>query len=361
MMIVDVCQASFLNGFLYGPVLQITGTATFFAVIVFVLVYYFATVTNNPKMLAWVKTEVVQVVISIMSIALLFTCINFFCGINVDSVRELVDQPPTGAANIFEEGHNYLINAVSYSHNTVRVVRYFASAYTILSHRNQFHCDLWCVFGFSGTISSSLANYGGRMGTMNMLFGTTIFYLMSALNSLFIFLFAVRGFIIFFLPAAIIVRSLPYLRPLGSLLIAVCLSFFIVYPLLLSMFSIVSSGADIFHDPGIHKPGDAGLFVEYAAKEKDKFQEVSGMSEFGYGSVFGALGTSVYTDDTRLVNDFFDNEPRDFFDVLELTARSFVGAFLLPSLALAGAIASVRFFARMYGEEIDLSKLSQMV
>jgi hypothetical protein len=46
---------------------------------------------------------------------------------------------------------------------------------------------------------------------------------------------------------------------------------------------------------------------------------------------------------------------------IQFAAYAFVAAVFLPSVALLAAIASVAYLARLYGEEMDLSRLTQMV
>ena len=353
---VAVCAANFLGNFINGSVLSLTEGAAIATLIVLAGFYVLSNFLSNAKLNVWVKTEIVQVGVSIASVVLLITMFNMFCAIDVNSLRPLLGQPSAPAANIFDASQTYLQSAVLYSHNTMSVVRYFGSAYTILSYRGEYKCDFWCLFGFSGITSRPLANFGGKAATMNMLFGTSILYFLTALNMLMILLMTFKGMVLFFLPLAIVIRSLPYMRSFGSLLLAVCLSFFLVYPLLLSFFGFVADGSGLLSDSN-------NMFGKYGPKaEEATFKEAS--NEFFYASVFGAFGTNEYTNNDELINYFFsssDQEKQDFYYVFALLSHSFVAALLLPSLALVGALASVRFFARIYGEEIDLSRLSQMV
>ena len=127
--------------------------------------------------------------------------------------------------------------------------------------------------------------------------------------------------------------------------------FYIIYPSVLVAFSIAThqflSSAP---DPG-----------HLAVVKEEKFESVSALSELFFGSVFGALGASRYTNDYMLKEDFFVNGNDDFTGVLGVIGKAFIVSFVFPSLALAITIASIHYFARFYGEDIDLSRLSQMV
>lgn len=346
---VGVCEG-FLGagGVMYSAILPLAGSAAVLALITILIAYYIGTTIDNPKVTVWAKTEIVQVILSLFAVVIILAGMHSFCAIDAGAIRELVGSKTTVSGNIFDEAEGYLVNTTAYGHYAMGVTRYYLSAYSIFVYRYNFKCDLGglgCLFGGSGASWSSLANYGGKYGALNMLFGTTILYFLTSANMLFILLFTYKGFVLFFLPIAIIVRSLPYLRSLGSLLIAVCLSFFLVYPLVLSVFSIASD--KLFYSPIVLK--------------EEKFESVSVFSELAFGSVLGVLGTSRYTNDEWLKEDFFVNGKDDYTTVLEIIGVAFVVSFVLPSLALAATIASVRYFGRLYGEDIDLSRLSQLV
>lgn len=357
----EVCDSAFLgtSGFLYGTIVPLSALAAFLTITILVIVYFFASFLQNPKLNVWVKTEIVQVFISLSALIIMIGAINSFCSLDANSIRDLMGKQHSPSGTIFDEAENYLVRSANFAHGAINVTRHFLSAYTIFIYRNTFDCDLWglgCLFGGSGISFSSLAKYNGKFGALNMLFGTTILYFLTAANMLFIFLFVKKGLVLFFLPLAVIVRSLPYMRSLGAVLIAVCISFFMVYPLALSVFSLMSD--DLLDTSKLSNQINTIL----NNKPSNYFYSVSGGSEFLYGSVLGAFGTSRYTDDTTLKEDFFPEDGNDDFNgLLEYISKTFVVSFLLPSLALAATIASVRYFARLYGEDVDLSRISQLV
>ncbi|MEM4626284.1 MAG: hypothetical protein QXF70_02560 [Candidatus Bilamarchaeaceae archaeon] len=346
---VGVCEGFLAGGgIIYNSILPLAGFAALITIIAIVIAYYIGTFIDNPKVTVWAKTEIVQVFISVLAVIIIIAGMQSFCAIDSGAIKEIVGSKNNIKGNIFDEAESYLVNTTSYGHYAMGVTRYYLSAYAIFIYRYTFSCDVWglgCLFGGSGTSYSSLANYGGKYGSLNMLFGSTVLYFLTSANMLFILLFTYKGFILFFLPLAIIIRSLPYLRSLGSVLIAICISFFLVYPLVLSVFSVATD--NLFYNP---------IFLK-----EEKFESKSGLSELFYGSVLGTVGTSVYTNDNVLKEDLFVNGKDDYIEVLKIIATAFVISFVLPSLALAITLASIRYFGRLYGEDVDLSRLSQLV
>lgn len=344
-----VCEG-FLGagGLMYTTILPLAAGAAIFAFVVTLIVYYLGLLFSHPKLLTWAKTELVQLFVSLSAVIFILAGMNLFCSLDAGSVRGLFGSDATVSGNIFDEAENYLLRTTDYANYAMSTTRYYLSAYSIFVYRYSFDCTLGgigCLFGGSGTSYSPLANYGGRFGALNTIFNTTLLYFLTSANMLFILLFAYKGFILFFLPVAVIIRSLPYLRSLGAALMSVCLAFFIVYPLVLSVFSLAS---------------DSILFEERLSLDEGKFESVSGWSDFAYGSILGALGTTAYTNDELLKEKFFP-DGEDFFAVLSIAGKAFVVSFVLPSLALAATLATVRYFARFYGEDIDLSRISQLV
>ena len=353
-----VCNFIASTGLMYTTILPLAGMAAIFSLVTILIVYYIANMIDNPKLLTWAKTEIVQVVVSLSAVVIILAGMNLFCSIDAKSFAELVGYKNMSSQDMFNASIEYLNTTANYSHHAMALTRYYLSAYSILVYRSSFSCDIseflggiGCLFGSSGTGSSPLSNYSGEYGTLSMVFGSTILYFLTSVNMLFILLFTYKGLVLFFLPMAIIVRSLPYLRSFGAVLLAVCLSFYIIYPSVLVAFSIAThTFLESNKDPG-----------HLAVVKEEKFESTSARSEFFYGSVLGAFGKSRYTNDDWLKDDFFPGGKDDFTGVLGVIGKAFIVSFVFPSLALAITIASIHYFARFYGEDIDLSRISQMV
>ena len=346
----DICSPPFAT-FLTNTILPITAIASIASAVIVALGYMIGQVLGNVRVSTWAKTEVVQVVMSVASVAFIFMLLGAFCAINMNEVKGIFGisiAPPepcgsaSGGTSVYDAARGYLTDASCFSHNAVGAVRYHLEAYTVLSNLNLFECSLstgsigWgCMFGYSGTSMQPLGGYGTAMSAMNVFFNSSIVAYVSALNFLFILMYVYRGFVLFFLPFGIFIRSVPYLRTFGSLLISVALAFRVIYPLLLAIFSLM--GNAIFSVP-------EGVPAIY---DESVFHSVSGFE----GSLGAGYVKGVY----------FDGGKEQMIGVIEYSAAAFIAGVFLPTVALLATIASIRYLSRIFGEEIDLSRIVQMV
>ncbi len=317
--------------------------------------------TSNPKLNEWSKTEAVQLPVSMASVFLIILVMNSFCAIDINSVRGIFGKPPIVLAtpgattNIYYAAESYLVQSASFSRDAMIIARYHHSVYNILLMRSTYRCDAWCWFGNSGTTFQGFAGYSGRLNLMGLLFNTALTSYLSALNSLLIFLFVKRGFILLLLPMGVFLRSMPFLRTFGSVLIALSMSFFLIYPATLAVFSMMDG---VFDDP-FPKDVQSPLPGSPSYNVKDYFLNEANI--YGRDSETPDLSSDAELDDSALMGTYFPLSGEYLFETVEFVAYAFIAAVFLPTVALLATVASVRYLARMYGEEIDLSRIVQMV
>lgn len=349
----EVCDAAF-GTFLNSSFLPLVAISSIATVIIIAAGYMLGQVLSNVKVATWAKTEVVQVFMSVASVAFIILLLNTFCAINMSDVKgifginpTLTSQPCSPAASfdtsMYGAAKEYMTNAACFSHNALVSVRYHLEAYTVLSNLNLFKCSLsvgpiglGCLFGYSGTSMQPLGGYGTLMSAMNVFFNSTIVSYVSALNFLFILLFVYKGFVLFFLPMGILFRSLPYLRTFGSLLISVALAFLVVFPLLLAVFSLMGDG--IFAVP-------SGVIAKY---DESVFK----------GAAQGFAGSLT---EYFVKNMYFGGSKENPMGVIQYAAAAFIAGVFLPTVALLATIASIRYMSVIFGEEINLSRIVQLV
>lgn len=351
-----VCSTGFTD-FFNGSILPLVGYATMITGILIGAAYMVGNALNNPKLTLWSRTETVQLMVSLLSVAFLLFTINTFCGIKINNLASIFDVGGVpGDPDIYSAAEAYLYEAAVYSHNALTVVRFHLEAYTTLSFINAFICDLstgsigWgCLFGYSGDNQQPLGGYGAKMAAMNIFFNGAITAHFMALNFLFILLFIYKGFVFLFLPLGIFLRSMPYMRPFGSLMVALATSFLVVYPFMLGVFYLMRNGlldADKGFTPLPHPMSDYDETV---------FPDNEGATGLGLSMGAGFAGSGVLEDI------YFNHDQEDIPGAIMFASNAFVAAVFFPSVALLAAIASVSYLARLYGEEIDLSRITQLV
>ena len=342
------------NGTVFdNAILPLLAYATLITGILIGLSYMAGTAFSNPKLTLWSKTEIVQLFISIASVSLIMLAVTTFCSIDMKEIAGIFNLPGTHASiNVYDAAKDYLEGSVNYSHNAMIMVRYHLEAYTVLSYFNAFICDynvgrigLGCFFGYSGDTEQPFGGYGADIAALNVFFNSTIIAYFTSLNFLFILMFIYHGFVFLFLPLGVFLRALPYMRPVGSLLIALSLSFLTIYPLMLGIFYLMGS---VLLDAPNYAP--------------------QGVTMSNYGeSIFPdstnvASQLAVSTVGESYVHDhYFGSGNENLAGAIAFAAYAFIAAVFFPTSALLAAIASVAYMARMMGEEIDLSRLTQLV
>ncbi len=307
---------------------------------------------RNPKVTVWAKTEIVQLFASFISLLFMAMIITTFCSVDMGDVAEVFDFTYANPGySIYEGAESYINGAALYAHNAMKVTRYHLEGFTVLAYVGKFECDLatgpigWgCYYGYSGENLSPFGGYSAINGALTVAFNSTLMSYMMALNYLFILRYVYHGFVLFLMPIGIFMRSLPYMRTFGSVLIATALSFMFVYPIMLAVFDLM--GNVLINSP----------YYTYADYDLNDYLDESIYKET---STSGASTASMFKED--YLKDKYELRDSNVPHVVMFAASAFVAAFFFPSLALIATIASTVYLARLYGEEIDLSRIMQMV
>lgn len=366
-----ICQE--LVSAVWSGIMPVVAITTFITSIVIVLCYYLGEAMGHPRITLWAKTEIVQLLVSVFAAVLLFTAIQSFCSIDAMSLSSFVTQKTFAPLTIYDSAYQYLFKTSEFAHNTMVIERFYLGAFNLLEGRHYWNCQytgcnslLCCLFGTSGMSSSPYAYASVISVSFNIAFNTTVFSYLSALNYLFILKYAYSGILLFMLPLGIILRATPFMRNVGSLLIAVCIAFMIVYPTILSMFYILTQSEEsvFFNFENYISPNNANLV--YAQSEN----QLSKVGTAVINDLTRLLGSLVTLDGLIPIGGLFPSGSyagEVFFngmyevDALKLAGKSFLMAVFFPTLALLGAIASVKYVSKMLGEDIDLSRIIQMV
>ena len=345
-----VCSADFM-GFLTSTIFPLAAYAGIIAATVIAISFMIGQALRNPKITVWAKTEIVQLFMSFISLLLLGTLLGFFCSISMNDIASIFEISYSGPDSMFEAAHDYLFRASTYAHTALTVIRYHLEGYTILAFMGEFECDLatgpigWgCWFGYSGASVQPFGGYAALTAALNTAFNSILMAYLMSLNYLMILLYAYKGFAFFLFPIGIFMRSMPYMRSFGSVLMALAISFTIVYPFFLAVFDLMADG-----------------LIVYDSELVDNFGRMSSEDVYPDNSAgVGASLASAFSKDYVKDNIYFEHgdEPAK---AIAFGGAAFIVAFLFPSVALLGAIASTVYIARLYGEEIDLSRIMQMV
>jgi len=346
----EVCTE--LSKFIWEGVMPLTAYTSVILAAIIGVSYAVGNALSNPKLTLWSKTEAVQMVISIASVVVLLGFMNLFCTIQVGELATIFSKPLPGAGNdmdLYAAADTYLVNAQTYAYKALSAIRYHLEAYSVLSSFNEFQCDfpigrfaLGCLFGNSGQGFPPFGGYGALMGALNVFFNTALMTLFTVMNFSMILSATLGGLVFIFIPFGIFMRSMPFMRTFGSLLISLAISFMVVYPLMLSVLYLMS---DTLLDA---KNGFTPLSSVY---NENNFPQYEG----------NALGQSMMGEDYTKAQYFYGGNEENPVGAIVFAAYAFVSAVFLPSVAMLATLATIGYTTRLLGEEIDLSRIMQLV
>lgn len=362
-------------------VLPMTALTALVTGMIIALCYMFGNATNNPKVLLWAKTEIVQLFISLATVGILFGIIASFCAIDLRSILTLFDVPsprlPANPLSVYDGGELYLVQGGIWVHDILSAARYHLGGFNILEMYGRWICDgpagspavdfIFCIFGNAlslgggtGISASPDSGWAYLAPALSVSFNTLVFSYLSILNYLFILRYVYSGFVFFFLPVGIFLRSMPFMRGLGSLMISVTISFLFIYPLVLSVFYLDFLSSRILA-PEIHAPANT------LPQDLDR-NRFFGVGYYAREDVSTKVNILDAIDIGGLSNDVFDFNRGAFggtndrsFEILQLSANAFLVGVFIPSVALLATLASIAYINRFLGEDIDLSRIVQVI
>lgn len=365
MVLANICSAGAQN-VVSNFIIPLTFNSSIATAIIVALAYMFGEAINNPKVVLWAKTEIIQLFISIFSVGLVLQVVSFSCTIDINSIYSIV--APIGSnpqsISMYQAAENYFITGGTYIKDVLEITRYHLGGYNILQSFARNFCLgattaplsgflnlIFCLYG-SGILSSAStlgigtgtyirpdSGYSFLASGVGVAFNSVLFSYISSLNYLFILRYIYSGLALFLLPLGIFFRAVPYMRTLGSLMISVSLSFVLIFPLVLSVFYL-----DLSSNTSVLAPRTSPAF------------NYLGRSISGAGAAaFLGFKDTIYTD-------VFNQQGNDqSFEVIKLAGNAFLIGVFIPSLALLAAAAAVSYINKFLGEEIDLSRIVQMV
>lgn len=312
-------------------------TAFTFALIIW-LTYAASHVTSDPKLSLWSKTEFVQLIVSVAFMFLMLSIVNSFCSFTTSDVAAITSgTPPSGYEYPIYAGALQYLNLSAYYAKTAMVsARYYLGAINLQEMYSTWECSIpggLCFLSVGGTGLSSSPEAGASYLTsgFQLLMNSSMMSFFSSLMHMFFLAYVGSGLFLFLLPIAIVSRSLPYMRTFGSLIFAVIFAFYVVYPAILAAYYVVLSDQLLANLP--------------AMMDESKLEEQGSASGFVSGSY--SLSTKA--------------SAADISTVADVSAKAFFYGTFLPTLALIAASGAAVYVGKIMGEEIDLSRLMQMV
>lgn len=321
----------------------LTAVAVFLFFAIIGLTYMGAHVMNDAKLFVWSKTEFIQLFISAFFVVILFSMITSFCSFStsdIAGITAITSAPPQ--LSIYEGAEKYLVDAANYSRAAFITARYNMGAINMQETYSNYECPVaLCFFSVGGTGVTRTPYAGASYLTSGfmLLMNSSLMSFFSSFMHIFFLSYVESGLFMFLLPIAIIARSMPYLRTFGGVILALMFAFYIIYPSVLALYYVSISPAM-----------EADLTAKAAAGLPPDESQIESAGDAGsYLSGDYQLPAAAQTSSAAIVT------------VSEVSAKAFFYGTFLPTLALLTAIAATAYVGHLFGEEIDLSKMLQMV
>ena len=344
--------------FAWNDVFFLSIFASVVAAVTIGLAYALGQFLSNPKFNVWAKTEFFQVIVSVVLVFLALFLVGligldpsadfvidagWITTLSETDVTTVYNNPPIGATDsVFDTDEKYLKNLAFFAHRSVRGARALMGSTDEMSKYTRTPCTpalLLCLMGVNGINVRPLSGAAALMQTSNVLLYTSTTAYLTILAQIFFLKFIQSGLIIVYLPLAIILRSLPFMRPFGGALLAICFALFIIFPMLLFVEAVFWNPYEWTDDTGAWD--SVGSFVS----------DIEGKSgDTAYGDLFKSVGSYHFSD----INDEVPN-------IIEVTSASFVCSTFLFAFNILTVSAAAMLFARLLGAEVDLSRLVQIV
>jgi hypothetical protein len=349
---VGMCGVGELEKFQTYVFMAIIGLITFVA-----LAYMAGEVIKSPRVTLWAKAEAWQIVASAVIALACIIAVNMFCLLTPEEILAMTpgsaDLPRSfgaaSAGNMYEASMNYLGRVASYTRGVMAAARYNAGAQELRSSIGIYHCDALCLITSSGVNYAPYSGETAYISIFTMVLNVATISLLSIIFQMHTLQYIATGLFLIMLPIATVMRAIPFMRGFGGALIAIFLSFYIFYPVMIVLSGIVvPQTAWMMTGAGVYLPNRMG--------GQPAIHQVLGP----------ALGPGSGIDDTEenILGKYSEAagvNRDDAMQIIKLGGVVFFAAVFMPALGFIAIAAVARETARIIGEEVDIGRLGQMI
>ncbi len=331
------------------------GAALLTSVVILAFIYAWGTLFRNNELISFVKLELYEVVVTAI---LVFYVIGIAGSLSNLGIGKLLPPSvlPSGVspdATIYEITENYFLE-VGRDMEVWLNLNYVINVYVdMASSITQYARPLGI-----GLVSAPLAGFATPLKQLlyNCTTALTIAYVINYAQY-YTFLFATEVFLGYYLPIGVFLRCFLPTRRLGGTLIAVCLSFLLIFPFLTTLTYFIfynENGPMItFRSFIVQYYGPGGDFWTKISHFLNPFTYSSGL----FGFVTGALGSIG-----NLLQDVFGS----IFLVImvfpiSVVGKAFMIGYLMPAFNILIFTQAALSLSKSFGEEVDISSLTRMI
>ncbi|MCK4319332.1 hypothetical protein KAW38_02050 [Candidatus Micrarchaeota archaeon] len=360
-----ICPSSGISSLFFLPDWQfLSFLAVLISASILFLLYVLNRAFENKEGEAWVKLEIYETFITLGLIVLLALAVDALCSINVGFLfsgyplssytggTALTLQPFSEIGmdeSFFDVGLIYLDE---YSDAVVTAQTILFSFYSYLNYITSMTFTHQPI-GL-GTVTQPTAGFGTMINSVfiTALNGMVISYLVNKTQML-VYYFGLYGFVKYFLPLGIVLRSFTPTRKIGGTLIGIAVGFLLIYPILLTVNKITI--AKPFNDTIEGVSGSIGKAWDSASYEFFNIWESVDSSAWDmvlHAPVLfsHALGGFVSFGVLMFI-----------FQTANLFSLVAFGGYVFPAFNALVLATGIRYLSRFFGEEIDITNLTRLI
>ncbi|MFA6035863.1 MAG: hypothetical protein WC759_02800 [Candidatus Micrarchaeia archaeon] len=298
---------------------------------VIALIYMLGNTLRSPTIGAWARIELYQLAATIFFVAGATFMMSTACSINLNLFSYYYLVLPAGAPggvaltytgtdayqDYFEAADAYLVNLQEKSYNYYSQVRNTLMKWEYAATVSEYKCLFLCLLFQNGHSVDPGVGFYSKMGAGYLALNSMIMGLLSLSSLLFMLAFAANGALPWLFPLGAVFRSLPYMRGFGGALMAISLTFYLGLPFILLLNALLAYPA-LTGQPDL----PAGCAI-------------NGVPDIAGQSCLAGMAT--------------------------LAATVSFATIFLPALDFIILAALARELANLFGGEVDITRLSQLV
>lgn len=337
----------------YWWAIALCGFALVTSAVILAFIYVWAALFRNNELNSFVKMELYELVVTTLLIVFV---LGIAGSLSTISIGKLVpsDMLP---ATVSPDDNIYMLSEKYFE----EVGRDFDGWLNLNYILNMYVDSAASITPYSkplgiGVVSSPLAGLASPLKQLlyNATTALTIAYVINYAQY-YSFIFAVEAFMMYYLPIGVFLRSFMPTRRIGGTLMAICLSFLVVFPILTSLSFFVfynKSGPMVTFRQFIVQYFDGNNFMEQLSKSLNPFS-YHGFAGFLTGAVggIGDMLQSIFGGIFVLAMVF----------PISIVGRVFVIGYIIPAFNILLFIQATLSLSKSFGEEIDISSLTRMI
>jgi len=334
------------------------------ALLLIAIVYMAGTVLENTRLKSWSKREISELFFTLVAVGVITFLIAAFSEANIGELVRI-----TSKANmpfIYENNYMNYTNLTAYDASAlylehlagaglrnIATIRSNMDAYETRITFQKYKCNGICFIAMNG-VTESVHSETLSLAVANSMLGSATVSYLSAVFQFFTLIYIKNGLFLFFLPIAIIIRMIPFMRHFAGALIGIIVALYLLYPTMLIANSMLVPNLAKGFVSNIDVPDRDGL----SCLGVDVFTTRSGVSKIN------CINTDIAKEWDQKVSSWSPwalPEPTNELEAMKLNVLMFIAAVFLPAFNFIVIAALGRDLSRFLGDEADISRLGQMV